>query len=133
MRHARLVCRRFRMAVLTRHYLVIRRIDVAIGTYRAIVRNPEPRVVEDRAQPCRGYISGVAGDASRPVIRRDVVRRARAVSLRIRVVILMAAVAIRRWIPGGVVTADMTIGTRIHHGPNRAGNRRARRQHVRPL
>src|ERR1700739_4861058 len=119
------------MAILTGELLVVGRNGVAIAAhprYTVIrVRKPEEGVVEDRAQPCRIYISGVATDASRWIICRHVIRHARAVSLRVRVIGLMAAVAIRGRIARSVVAPNMTIGTRIHHGPDRAGNRRARR------
>ena len=130
MRHTRLVRRRYRMAVFTGLYLVIRRIDVAVAAHRPVVGNTERGVVENRAQPCRGYISGVATDTSRRIIRRDVIRRACAVSLRVRVVGLVTAVAIRRLMAGGVVPADVAVGARIHHRPYRPCNGRARRQHV---
>ena len=133
MRHARLVRRRYRMAVFTRLYLVIRRIDVAVAAHRPVVRNTERRVVENRARPCRGYISGVATYASRRIVRRDVIRRGCAVSLRVSVVGLVAAVAVRGRIPRGVVAADVAVRAGVHHRPNRTGNGCARRQHVRTL
>jgi len=112
---------------------VIRRIDMAIAATRTVMRNPERRVVENRAEPCRSHPSGVATYASRRIIRRDVIRHGCAVSLRVRKVALVTTVAIRGRITRCVVPADMAVRARIHHRPNRACNRGAWRKHVRPL
>ena len=45
----------------------------------------------------------------------------------------MAAVTIGRRIPGGVVAADVAVGARIHHRPDRTCDCGARRKHMRPL
>lgn len=112
---------------------VIRRIDMAVAATRTVMRNPERRMVKDCPEPCRSHPSGVARNASRRIVCRDVIRRVGPIGLRIRVIRLMAAVAIRRRIAGGVVAANVAVRTRIHHRPNRACNGRAWRQHVRTL
>ena len=109
---------------------IVRRVDMAIGTARAVVRNPEIGMVENRAQPSGGYISGVASDASGRIIRRDVIWDGCAISLSVREIRLVAAIAIRRWIAGGVIAANMAVGARIHHRPNRAGNGGTGRKHM---
>jgi hypothetical protein len=112
---------------------VVRRTDVAIRTGRAIVRNPEIGVVEDRTQPRRGHISGVAAYAGCRVRRGYVIRDVRAIGLRIGEVRLVAAVAIRRRISRRIVAAQVAVRTRVDHWADRAGDGRARRQHVRTL
>lgn len=72
----------------------------------------------------------MAGGASCRIRCGDVIRHVGPVSLRVRVIALVAAVAIRRRIAGGVVAADMAIRAGIHHGPDRASYRRARGKHV---
>ena len=125
------------MAILARELLVVVRINVAIAAHARYtlsrMRKPEEGVVEGRTQPCLGDPSGVAGDAARPIIRRDVIRHAGVVSLRVRVISLVAAVTIGSRIARSVVAADMAVRARIHHRPNCAGDGRAWRQHVRTL
>ena len=72
----------------------------------------------------------MAGDASCWVRRGDVIRHIGPISLRVRVIALVAAVAIRRRISRSVIAAGMAIRAGIHHGPDRASYRRARGQHV---
>lgn len=112
---------------------VVGRIDVAIGTRRTVVRNSERSMVEHRTQPGRGHPRGVAGDTGRRIRSRNVIRHVRSVCLRIGVIVLMAAVAVRGWIARRVVAADVAVGASVDHRPNRAGDCGARRQHVRPL
>ena len=109
---------------------IIGRINMAIGTARTLVRNPEVRMVEDRAQPSGGHPGRVAGEAGGRIIRRDVIRHVCAISLSVREIRLMAAVAIRGWVAGRIVAADMAVRAGIDHRPDRAGNRGARRQHM---
>ena len=61
------------------------------------------------------------------------IRNIGAIVLRVRVVGLVAAVAIRRRVAAGIVSAQVAVGTGIDHRPNRARNRRTRRYHVRTL
>ena len=61
------------------------------------------------------------------------IRHIASIGLRIRVVRLMATVAIRGRIACAVIAAQMAVRARIDHGPDGAGHRRARWQHVRPL
>lgn len=61
MLHAGLVRSRYRMAVLARKNLVIRRIDMAIAAHRPVVRNHKESMVENGAKPCRGRVGRVAG------------------------------------------------------------------------
>ena len=106
---------------------------MAIRARRAIVRDPEVGMVEDRTQPGSGHISGVAAYARCRVRRRYVIRHSRAIGLRIGVVRLVAAVAIRRRITRRVVAAQVAVRTSVDHRADRTCNRRARRQHVRTL
>ena len=112
---------------------VIRRIDVAIGAGRAVMRNLEVTMVENRAEPGRGDIGRMAGNARCRVICRHVIRHCAPIRLRIREVRLMAAIAVRGGIAGRVVSSDVAVCAGIHHGTNRTGHRRARRNHVRAL
>ena len=117
----------------TRENRIVRRIDMAIGTRRALVRNPEVRMVEHCPQPGGGHISSVAAYTSRRVRRGDVIRNCGAISLRVRIIRLVAAVAIRCRITRGVVAAQVTVRTSVDHRPDRARNRGPWRQHVRTL
>lgn len=67
------------------------------------------------------------------VRRGYVIRHGRAIGLRIGVVRLVAAVAIRCRITRRVVAAQVAVRTSVDHRADRACNRRPRRQHVRPL
>ena len=64
MRHSGPVRGCLRMAILTRERLIVRRVQVAVRTDRAIMRNAEPGVIKGRPQPARGDPRGVAGQAS---------------------------------------------------------------------
>ena len=97
------------------------------------MRNPEPRMGESRAQPGRRHPRGMTGNAGCRIIRRNVIRHARPESLRVGVIALMAAVAVRRRIARRVVPADVAVRASVDHRPNRTRDRRARRQHVRTL
>lgn len=97
------------------------------------MRDQESCVVENRAQPCRGYVGGMARNASGWIGCGDVIRHVRPIGLRIREIRLMAAVAIRGWITRGVVAADMAVRAGVHHRSDCAGNRSAWRQHMRAL
>ena len=134
MRHSRLVRSRGRMAVLTGELGVVCRIDMAIrADSRYTLRwvwKPEPRMVEDRTQPGGGYPGRVAGEAGRRIIRRDVIRHVCAISLSLREIRLMAAVAIRGWVAGRIVAADMAVCAGIDHRTDRARNRGAGREHM---
>ena len=114
---------------------IVGRIDMAVGTSRLTVsvREPEIGVVEDRSGPRRRDPRRMATQASRWIIRANVIRHVGAVSLGVRVVRLMAAVAVRGRVAGGVVAADVAVGAGVHHWPDCSGNGRARRQHVRTL
>ena len=112
---------------------VIRGIDVAIGANRTVVRNPEPGVVENRASPSGGHVRGVAGNAAGRIVSSHVIWYARSIRLCVCVIALMAAVAVGAGIARGVVAADVAVRAGIHHRSDRAGNRGARRQHVRTL
>ena len=134
MLHSRLVRRRGRMTVLTGEHGVVRRIDMAIrADCRSAlrrVRKPELRMVENRSQPRGGDPGRVAGDAGGRIIRRDVIRHVCAISLSLREIRLMAAVAIRGWVAGRIVAADMAVRAGIDHRPDRARYRGAGRQHM---
>jgi len=121
------------MAILARELLIVARNGVAITAHGSVVRNPEGGVGENRAQPGRRHISGVTGNTGCRIIRRNVIRHARGVSLGIRIIRLMAAVAVRRRIARRVVPADVAVRASVDHRPNRTRDRRARRQHVRTL
>ena len=114
----------------TRKYRVIGGINVAIRAGRAIMRDAEVAMVEDRPQPGGGHPGGVAGNASGRIVGRNVIGHVRAVILRICEIGLVAAVAIRSGLACRVVDTDMAVGTRIDHGPDGAGDGGARRQHV---
>ena len=58
------------------------------------------------------------------------IRNIGAIILRVREVGLVAAVAIHRRVTCGVVAAEVAVGTRIDHRPNRARNCRTWRQHM---
>jgi len=90
-------------------------------------------MVEYRPQPGGGHISRVAAYASCRIGRRHMIRNRSAISLRVCEVGLMAAIAIRCRVTGSVVAAQVAVGTRIDHRPNRARNRCTRRQHMRTL
>jgi hypothetical protein len=74
MRHSGPVRSWYRMATLTRERLIVRRDQVAVGAYRAMVRNAEPGVIKGRAQPAGRDPRSVAGHASGRVQRGNVVR-----------------------------------------------------------
>jgi len=124
---------RRRMTNLTRKRFIIRRIGVTVTANGPVVRNPEVGMVEYRPQPGGGHVGRVAAYACCRIIRRDVIGNGGAIILRVREVRLVAAVAIRGRVTGGVVAAQVAVGTRIDHRSNRARNRRARRYHVRTL
>ena len=109
---------------------IIRRINMAIRTARTVVRNPEVSMVEDRTQPGGGHPGRVAGEAGGRIIRRDVIRHAGAISLSVYEIRLMAAVAIRGWVAGRIVAADVAVLAGIDHRPNRARNGGAGRKHM---
>ena len=71
MRHARPVRVEAGVAIDAGKLRVVRRNLVAIIAHGTIVRNPEPGVVESRAQPARRCVAGIA---RRWVVRRKVVR-----------------------------------------------------------
>ena len=94
MRHAGLVRIGIRMAVFTRLYLVVRRVDVAIAAHGAVMRNAELSMVENGAQPRCGRVGGMAGVATvRIVSGSHVIWHIGAISLRVRVVRRMALAA----------------------------------------
>ena len=95
-----------------------------------MVRNAEVRMVEYRPEPGGGYVRSVAAYACCRVGRGHVIRNCGAIILRAREVGLMAAVTIRRRVTAGVVAAQMAIGARIDHRPDRARYSRARWQHM---
>lgn len=97
------------------------------------MRNHEIGVIEDCAEPSCCHPRRMATHAGRRVVRRDVIRYRGPIILRIRVVRLVAAVAICRRIARRVIPADVAIGAGIYHRTNRACNRGPRRQHVRSL
>lgn len=45
----------------------------------------------------------------------------------------MATVAVGSRIASRVVASDVAVGARVHHGSDCSGDRRAGREHVRPL
>jgi len=112
---------------------VIRRIDMAIAAARTIVRNPERRMGESCAGPSRGHPGGMAGRARSRIIRGNVIWHACSVRLCIRVIVLMAAIAIGSRKSRTVVAARVTVRASIDHRTDCTGNGRARRQHVRTL
>ena len=61
MRHSGPVRGCLRMAILTRERLVVRRVQVAVRTDRAIMRNAEIGVIKGRPQPARSHPRSVAG------------------------------------------------------------------------
>src|ERR1700740_2595601 len=105
MRHAGLVRSRARVTVLARHNLVVRRINVAISARGVVVWDAEISMGEDRTKPGGGHVSGMAGRGRGRVIRRHMVWHGRSVSLRVRVIGLMAGgvTVTRRQIIRGVV------------------------------
>ena len=131
--HARPVRARLRMAVDTREHRIVRRDLVAVRANRAVVRNAEIRMVEHRPQPGGGHPGRMAGRASCRIRSGHMIRNRGAIVLRARKIGLVAAVTIRRRVTGGVVAAQMAVGARIDHWPNRARNRRAWWQHMRTL
>lgn len=129
MLHARLVRIGIRMAVLTRHYFEVRRIDVAIAAHGPVVWNAELSMVENGAQPCRGRVGGMAGIASVRVVPGSyVIWHIRAIILRVRVVRRMALAASHS--PQRIVAACVAVGTGIDHRSDGACNGRAWRQHM---
>ena len=62
------------MAIDARKLQIVRRNLVAIIAHRAMVGNPEPGVIERRAQPVRRDPGGVASQTSRRETSRLVVR-----------------------------------------------------------
>lgn len=126
-RIARVAC------VDAREDCVVRGVDVAVAATGTLVRNLECRMVKHSAQPGGRYPCRVARNASCRVRRGNVIWHVRPIILSRRVVRLVAAVAIRRRIARGVIAADVAVRTRIHHRPDRAGNRGAGRRHVRTL
>ena len=133
MRHASPVRIRRCVTSLTRERFIVRRIDVTITADGPVVRNPEICVIENCTKPCLGHPRRMAGNARRWIIRRHVIGHGGPVGLGVHIVRLVATIAIRRRIAGRVVAAEVTVGTGIDHRPDRAGNRRARRHHVRTL
>ena len=133
MRHSGPVCIRLRMAILAGELLVVGRNDVAITAHGSMVRNPEKGVVENRAQPRRGHVSSVAGNAGCRIQSSHVIGHGRSIRLCTRVIALMAAVAVRGRIARGVVAADVAVRAGVHHRSDRTGNGCARRQHMRTL
>ncbi len=109
---------------------IIGRINMAIGTARTVVRNPEISMVKDRTQPSGGHPGRVAGNAGGRIIGRDVIRDVGAISLSVYEIGLMAAVAICGWVAGRIVGADMAVRAGVDHRPNRARNRGAGREHM---
>ena len=134
MRHPGPVRSRVRVAVLTRELLVVGRNCVAIAAHPRYtsdwVRKPEEGMVENRARPSRSRPGRVTGSARRGIIRRHVIRHVGAISLSVREIRLMAAVAIRGWIARRIVAAHMAVRARIHHRPDRASNGGAGREHM---
>ena len=112
---------------------VIRRIDMAIRADRALMRNFEPRVIENCAEPRSGHPRCVATYAGRRIVCSDVIRHGGPIGLCICVIRLVASIAICGRITCRVVAADMAIRAGIDHRPDRASNSSARRQHVRTL
>jgi len=106
---------------------------VAVRAGRTLVGYPEVGMVKYRPQPSGGHPGGVARDASCRIRGGDVIRHVRAIRLRIRVVRLMAAVAIGGRIASRVVPSDVAVRACINHWADRARHRRARRQHMRTL
>jgi len=90
-------------------------------------------MVKYHPEPGGGHVSSVTAYASRRVSCDHVIRSRGAISLRVREVGLMAAIAIRCRVTGSVIAAQVAVGTRIDHRPNRTRNRRTRRQHMRTL
>lgn len=85
--------------------LIVSRVDMAITAARALVRNSERRMVENRPQPGGGHPGRMAGSASCRIRSSYVIRYRGPIVLRGREVGLVAAVAIRRRVTGGVVAA----------------------------
>ena len=112
---------------------IIGGINMAIGTARTVVWNPEVSMVENRTQPGGGHPGRVAGNAGRWIVSSHVVRYSRSICLGIREIALMTTVAVRRRIARTVVAAGMAIRAGVDHRPNRARNRGPRRKHMRPL
>ena len=75
----------------------------------------------------------MAGSARRRIVRGNVIRHGRSVGLRIGEVALVTAVAVCGWESRRVVPADVAVRACVDHRPDCAGNRSARRQHVRTL
>jgi hypothetical protein len=72
----------------------------------------------------------VAGEAGGRIVRRDVIRHVCAISLSVREILLMAAVAVGGWVAGRIVAADMAVRAGINHRSDGARNGGARRQHM---
>lgn len=129
MLHAGLVRRRYRVAVLARLNLVVRRIDVAIAAHGPVVRNAELSMVENRAKPRRGRVGGMAGVATvRIVPGSRVIWHVGAIILRVSKVRSMALAAShgREF----VVATHVAVRAHIDHRTDRAGDGRAWRQHM---
>lgn len=109
---------------------VIRCVDVAIAAAGPLVRNLKIRMTEDRTQPRGGHPRRVAGGAGCRIRSGHVIRHVCSIGLRVRVVALVAAIAIRCRISRSVIAADMAVRAGVHHWPNRASYSRARGQHV---
>ena len=109
---------------------IIGRINMAIGTARTVVRNPEVGMVENGTQPGGGHPGRMAGNTCRRIISRHVIGHGRSIRLCIRIIALMAAVAIRGRIARRIIAADMAVRASIDHRPNRARNGAARRKHM---
>ena len=122
------------MAVDATKLGVVRRINVAIGADRRCtrrwVRKPEEGMVENGARPSRGHVGRVAGNAGCRIQSSHMIGHARSICLCIRVIALMAAVAVRGWVAGRIVAAAVAVRASIDHRPNRARNGGARRQHM---
>jgi len=106
---------------------------MTITADRPLVRNPEIRVIENCAKPRGGHVSRVAAYARCRIIRRDVIGHRGPVGRCVRIVRLVATIAIRRRIARRVIPSYVAVRASIHHSADRARHRRARRQHVRSL
>ena len=133
MRHSGLVCRRHGMAILTRELFVVGRHDVAITAHGSLVRKPEEGMVENRAGPRRGCPAGMAGRARSRIIRGNVIRHVGSERVCVRVIVLVAAIAVGSRKTRGVVASGMTVSASIDHRTDCTRDGRARRQHMRTL
>src|SRR2546421_13088604 len=95
MRHSGPVRGCLRMAILTRERLVVRRVQVAVRTDRAIMRNAEIGVIKGRPQPARSHPGGVAGQAGGWIQRGYAVRHGPALGSRALPGRLLGTITIR--------------------------------------